>query len=163
MKKTVIVVIVEAVLLAVIALAVMDAYQYAFADEDGYYVICDPGSYVNARNSPKKTSEVVGRLECGDYVRTDGKTRNGYVHIIDCSFEQPEAWVSVHYVVTDQPHIGEWHTVVMGEGRVAARRNVDGKRLRWLKPGTGITIYVLSKEWCITNRGFVRSAFLGVN
>ena len=163
MKRTVIVVIMEAILLTVIALFVFNAYNYAFADENGYYIICKPESHVNARNTPKKGGSIVGRFECGDYVRTDGRKKNGYAHLIDCSFEQTEAWVSERYLVKDQPYIGEWHTVVMGCGRVAARRNVDGKRLRWLNPGTGVTIYVLSKEWCITNRGFIRSAFLGVD
>lgn len=162
MKRKVVVLVIEIILIAILVFAAVNAYNYAFAESDVYFIICNPESHVNARNKPQKAASIVGRLECGDMVRTDGRQKNGYYHIIDCSFEQDEAWISGSYLVQDKPYIGEWHSSIISEGRVAARRNVNGKRLRWLNPGTGITIYVLSNEWCITNRGFIRSEYLGV-
>lgn len=145
------------------ALAALFAAQTVMAESDGYFVLCKPGSIVNARFSPNTRADVVGRYECGDYVRTDGEEKNGFVHIVDCSLECSDAWISKRYLVESEPRACNLRVIVIASGRVAARAWVDGKRNGWLKPGQEVTIYAQSDEWCVTNRGYVRTEFLGVN
>lgn len=135
----------------------------AVAHADGYFILCKPGSGVNARILPKKGSEVVGHYDCGDYFETDGKVKRGFMHMIDCSLEVSEAWITTRYLVEDQPVIMEMRVIVIGSGRVAARRWVNGKRIAWLKPGQEVTVYAWSKEWAVTNKGYVQTKYLGVN
>ena len=144
-------------------LCVIFALFSAVANADGYFILCKPKSTVNARYSPSTRSEVVGWFDCGDYVETDGITKNGFVHIVDCSLEVSEAWISARYLVEDQPTIFEIRVIVIGGGRVAARRWVNGQRARWVKPGQEVTVYAWSDEWAITNRGYIKTEFLGVN
>lgn len=145
-----------------IAAYAFSLFNMAFADGVDCWVMCNPGSYVNARSTPKKTAEIVGRYDCGDRMTTDGKERAGYIHLIDCPFEVSEAWISARYVVYDRPEVGTFRAQITGKGRVAARRWIGGKRNCWLKPGQTVTVYVVSDEWCVTNRGFVQSEFVGV-
>lgn len=141
----------------------LSAANTALSESDEYFVICKPGTSVNARISPNKRAEIVGWFDCGDKLLTDGKTRNGFVHIIDCSLEVSEAWIHAGYLVEDEPVILNMTTVVVSYGRVACRKCIGGKRTRWAKPGTEVTIYARSDEWCVTNKGFVMTKYLGVN
>lgn len=127
------------------------------------YVLCRPGDIVNARLSPSTRAQVVGWLTCGDRLTTDGIEKGGFVHIIDCSMETDEAWVSKRYIVEDEPMIMNIRVIIIAEGRVAARKWVDGPRRTWMRPGTEVTLLARADEWSITNRGFVRTEFLGVN
>jgi hypothetical protein len=96
-------------------------------------------------------------------VETDGIRKAGFVHIVDCSMECSEAWVSERYLVEDQPTVLEIRVQIIGGGRVAARRYINGERQAWLKPGRELTVYAWTDEWAITNRGYVKTAYLGVN
>ena len=160
--KEIIRVAIMAALLAVIVNFAISAYVHALAEPGEMYVICDPESHVNARNTPNKGGSVVGRLECGDRVRTDGKEKNGYTHLVDCSFEQTEAWVKTRYLTTEQPHIVSMTTVVMKENTLA-RNGIGGSVIRRLSAGRAVKILVYTPEWCLTNRGYIRTACLGVN
>ena len=135
----------------------------AITEGGEYFILCKPGSTVNARISPRKSAEVVGWLECGDAVKTDGKQKNGYVHIIDCSMECSEAWISSRYLVKDQPITCYIQTTVIGNGKVKSRNYVNGKTVHRLKPNTAVTIYAYSEEWCVTNKGYIQTQYLGVN
>lgn len=149
----------------VILLAVLTAITAAItavADTAEYFIMCNPDSYVNARNKPNKAAPIVGRLECGDKVLTDGKTKNGYTHIVGCSFEQPEAWIKTRYLVSDQPHEIDMETLVM-RNRTAVRNGVNGSMVRRLNAGTVVRIIVYTPEWCYTNRGYIMTDYLGVN
>lgn len=160
MKRDVIKVCILAAVLSVVAVMVVSAYGYAFADE--MYIMCDCESFVNARNTPGKAGEIVGRYECGDMVQTDGRVRNGFIHVIDCPFEQSEAWVKAWYLTPCQPYRVNMTTVVK-KNRTIARNGIGGNVIRRLKEGTAVTILVYTPEWCLTDRGYIRTEFLGVN
>lgn len=162
MKKTIIVVIVEIIVLAIISYFAVNAINYAFAESGAYYVICDPDSHVNARNKPQKAASIVGRLECGDMVWTDGKELNGYTHIIDCSFEQTEAWIKTRYMIRQKPIPVSMETVVM-KNRTLARNGVNGSVIRRIKAGSAVKIIIYTPEWCFTNKGYIKTECLGVN
>ena len=129
----------------------------AKADEIRYVMCMD---YVNVRFSPNKKQEPIGRLETGDAVTTDGKKRNGYVHCVNLDFEYSEGWVFGGYLVEDPPeNIGQTATIV-SKGRLAARKYVNGKRTRWMKPMASVKVYCWSDEWSLTNCGYVQSKYL---
>ena len=147
-------------ILAAVALILLLAFEYALADE--LYIMCDADSFVNARNTPGKAGEIVGRYECGDVVQTDGRAKNGFIHVIDCPFEQDEAWVKEWYLSEYQPHRVSMTTVVKRD-RTIARNGIGGNAVRRLKEGTVVRILVYTPEWCLTDRGYIRTEFLGVN
>ena len=125
------------------------------------WIMCQPDSWVYARIGPKKKSSELGRLECGDMIYTDGKTKNGYLHVYGLPFEAGEGWVHKGYIVYDQPYkpdISE--TVIISNGRVKARKTIGGNRRCWLKNGQKIKVYMMSSKWAVTNKGFVKSEFI---
>lgn len=131
----------------------------AMADSDGW-IMCD--SYVNIRETPRKNGNELGRLDAGDRIRTDDKVRNGYLHIIDAGTETGDGWVYAGYVIYDEPERKDALMVITGNGRVNARRWVDGPKKARLKPGTVVTVKWLGYDWALTNRGYIRSEYIGV-
>jgi hypothetical protein len=126
------------------------------------WAICQPDSYLNIREKPKKTANIGGWLYLGDRVETDGKMQNGYLHIVNASTESGDGWVAARYLMEDQPTVETVSGVIDSKGRVAARIQPDGKRNRWMKPGDVITIYAHGSEWTVTNRGFIKSEYIAI-
>ena len=124
------------------------------------WVICKPGDFVNARETATKKGMLAGRLEPGDRFETDGETRNNFMHIIESSFEAEEAWVHAGYVVDEEPERINRECVIAAEGRVACRKYIDGPRRAWARPGTTVTVYWWTSQWCVTNKGFIRSEYI---
>lgn len=126
------------------------------------WVICQPGDYVNARTRATKSSAAVGMYETGDAVELDGKTSNGYAHIVDVGLEVSEAWIHTGYIVFDEPEwVGDEMTVV-GNGRVAARKYAEGPVRTWLKPFSYVQVFWMTEDWAVTNRGFIKTEYLEV-
>lgn len=124
------------------------------------WVLVKPGSYVNARGTPKKSQEEQGRLETGHLLHLDGETRNGYAHCVDMGLEIEEGWVHTGYIVLDEPvWSGEWYTVE-SDGRVAVRKWIGGPVDVWLKPSSRVQVFYWSEEWCLTTRGYVKTEYL---
>lgn len=142
-----------------IALFTLVSVEKALADDEGYFILCKPDGAVNVRNRPQKTASVVGWVMFGTYVRTDGKTRNGFVHVIDLAAEVTEGWVYSGYLVYDRPRCEEYTAEVWG-GNVMARSCIKGKRLRTLREGQAVTVYARSNAWAVTNKGFVMCDWL---
>lgn len=150
----------------VIALAVLVGiiifFSAASAEEYEGWIICTPGDYVNVRSGPGAKYECIGRFETGDRVTPDGKRRNGFLHCVRLGLESDEGWIHSGYIVDYEPRKVNREATVTGEGRVAARKNVGGKRTRWLQPGTKVFVYYRSADWCVTNRGYVQTEYLEV-
>ena len=138
--------------------------------EDGYesdaWVICKPGDLVNVRACPSNKSTSIGLFECGYVFRTDWEAKNGWIHAINLSLEETEGWIYAGYVSAWEP---EWKAgetaVIESDGRVACRRWCDGPRIDgragWVQPGTQIQVFYWTPEWSVTNRGYLRSEYLG--
>lgn len=124
------------------------------------YAICMPNDYVNVRPYPSTRNEPIGWLDPGDEVLLDGRRKNGYVHCICMSNEAGEGWVFAGYIVADKPEMLDCEATVDSNGRLAARKYVNGKRTRWLKPGATLKVYWRSDEWCATNCGYVQTQYL---
>ena len=153
------------IIVLILAVLIVNVYiltSHAKAEEwVECWILCQPDSFVNARLNPTRKSIEIGRLECGDKIYTDGKSKNGFLH---CSvgFEYGEGWVYKGYIVYDKPEKPKnLETNVESNGRVAARKTIDGQRRCWLKDGQTIKVYMISKEWAVTNKGFVKSEFVG--
>lgn len=155
-----------AIVLLVIAALVINIYclTHAKADDDiECWVLCQPDSFVNVRMNPKKKSIEIGRLECGDMIYTDGKTKNGFLHVYRLNFELGEGWIHSGYIVYSEPHRPYSADVTINSnGRVAARRTINGKRRCWLKDGQDIKVFMVSDEWSVTNKGFVKTEYINL-
>lgn len=132
----------------------------ARAEEANAWVMCQPDSFVNIRQTPEKTGRVIGYLQLADGIQTDGKTHNGYCHITGATTESGEGWVARAYIVTDPPQVETVAAWVDSDGRVACRRAIGGNRRKWLHGGDRLTLYASSAEWSITSEGFVQTEYI---
>lgn len=144
-----------------IVLMILTVCYIAGAEDEEKYILCNPriDNHVAVRKSPRRGAEETGRLECGDKIWTDGKTRNGYLHIYGIT-EDGEGWVHKGYVVDDRPVIEKYIATVAASGRVAARRYIGGKRNKWLEVCTDVKVYAKSDEWAVTNEGYIQIKYL---
>lgn len=163
----VLVLLIELVIIVAFIWFVVYVYRslgFADAIADGEtieaYAICTPDDYVNVRSRPNKSGAEIGRLDPGDMVLLDGREKNGYLHCVDLSFEQSEGWVFSGYIVYDKPKLMNAEYTVVSNGKLTARKYVDGYRTGRLKPMTVVTVYYWSEEWCVTNKGYLRSEYL---
>jgi hypothetical protein len=142
--------------IAVLLLAVL---LISGAAADSVFVLCQPNSFVYVREFPKQGAEVAGRVELGGELETDGRRKNGYVHVLD--FEGG-AWINAGFVTTSPVEIRTIETEVNSTGRVACRRSIKGTRRKWLSNGQKVVIYAFDGDWAVTNQGFIRMRYLGV-
>lgn len=128
------------------------------------WIMCKPGTQVNARRTPDTRGEVVGWLEAGDEFRTDGVSKNGWIRAIGIG-EYGEAWIYCGYVVTEKPEkIGEKYECTANR-RVACRRWLNGPQVEktpWLKRGSTVDVFYMADGWAVTNRGYIRAEWLEV-
>lgn len=157
----ILVILMLTILIATFTIALNIINAKADAQTVKCWVICQPGDYVNAREAPSTRSEVVGRLDGGDPIWITGKTKNGFAQI-DASFEVSTAWVYSGYIVFDEPkYLGGEQYTIRSNGRVAARKRINGDRRAWLVDGSTVKVYWWSAEWCVTDKGFVKTEFIG--
>lgn len=135
----------------------------AGASTNGYFILCHPESFLNARFSPSKRGSLIGSLYCGDYVETDGQEKGGYIHCTNLTFETDEGWIYAGYLVDTEPEIREFTATIIASGRVACRNKVGGKRIRWAKPGLEVTVFAQTDEWSVTSKGYIQTRYLQAN
>ena len=152
---------VQVFILFAVVLGILLAMQSAGLAErelEERFVLCM--DRVNVRMGAGRNTCEIGWLECGDSVWVDGRKRNGYVHVVGLNLEAGEGWIHQGYLVEDKPvRMGRTARIV-SKGRLAARKNVDGKRTRWLKSGAKLKVHWWSEEWCLTDCGYVKSVYL---
>jgi len=153
------VIVFEFLLISLIAIGTLWFLMEVGLAED-CWVMCDPESYVCIREQPRKSSEGFGGATCGSLMETDGKQKNNYIHVIDVPAEETEGWISTQYIVYDEPVRMNQKALVVSNGKLAARKGINGKVKTWLQPMTEVTILIYSNEWCITNYGYVMTEFL---
>lgn len=123
------------------------------------YILCR--TYTNIRMWPSKNATEIGRLDPGDTIEIDGKTKDGFAHIV----APMDGWVHAGYITFSAPRKVEETGVVVARSRVAARRWIDGPQVDekpWLVNGSEVTIYWMSDDWACTSRGFIQSEWLEV-
>jgi len=130
------------------------------------YVMCKPGEghYVNVRATPSTNGAEIGRLESGDWFRTDGESRNGWIRcygVGECA-----GWIYSGFVVTEEPRTIMENYVCTSNGRVACRRWIGGPQVdgaKWIKNGSTVTVFYIADDWACTSRGYIRAEFLEVD
>jgi hypothetical protein len=131
-----------------------------YADCTPIWVLCRDDTYVCVREKPRKTSDAFGGAINLAMLKTDGKEKNGFLHVVDVAAEASTGWISKQYIVYDPPEKMSQKALVVSNGRLAARKGVNGKVRKWLKPMTEVTILYWSSEWCLTNYGYVQTEYL---
>ena len=126
------------------------------------WILCKPGTQVNARKTPDKRSDVVGYLEVGDEVKTDGVSHNGYIRVYGIG-EHGVAYVFCGYVATEKPvKVGERY-ICTSNSRVACRKWMNGPQVSgkpWLVNGSTVSVFCIADGWAVTSRGYIRSEWL---
>ncbi|MBQ5756027.1 MAG: SH3 domain-containing protein, partial [Erysipelotrichaceae bacterium] len=84
------------------------------------YTLCK--SYVVIRQWASKRATEIGQLDPAEPIDIDGKTKDGYAHIVaPC-----DGWVWAGYITFSEPQKIDAPGVVTAKKRVAARRWCDG-------------------------------------
>lgn len=126
------------------------------------WVLCKPGAQVNIRQTPENNGRVVGFLEVGDSFRTDGKSANGWIHVLGIG-EHGDAWIYCGFVVESEPVQVFENYVCVAKNRVACRRWVGGPQVAnspWLVNGSAVSVFWMTDEWAVTSRGYIKSEYL---
>lgn len=124
------------------------------------YAICTKGDRVNVRPFPNTGNDPIGWLEPGDIVYLDGPKKNGFYHCVGINTEAGGGWIYKGYLVEDPPELINRTGVIAANDKVHARKCVNGKHTRWLKPGGTVKVSYWSDEWCVTDCGYVMSKFI---
>ena len=74
--------------------------------------------------------------------------------------EEETGWISQRYIVYDEPHPMDAVMVITSEGRVACRKWIGGKIIRWMQDGERVHVFCMSNEWAVTEYGFIRCEYL---
>ena len=154
-------------LIAITIFATLPVVLNSVKAEDKAYdvwIFCNPETVVNVREKPSSSSSLVGRMECGMSVLTDGMTKKDnrgrtWLHLLD-PLEVDESWICMDYISDIEVTVAEFNCVVTANGRVAARVKPDGKRKRWLSPGQEVTVLAYNGGWALTNKGYVDMRYL---
>ena len=150
-----------AVIAMLVIVLVMILHDVGLAESEGQcWVLCDPESYVIIRTAPRKTGIEVGGATCGTRLLTDSEEKKNYIHVTDLSAEYDSGWISLRYIVFDEPKEINRTMVVQAQGRVACRKWVDGKITKWFYTGDTVFVYWASPSWSVTNRGYIQTQFL---
>ena len=131
---------IEILLIAAAVCLLVYAYTSAgFAGAESLYweayVICMPGDEVNIRIKPSRSSESLGRYECGEMILLDGKKRNGFLHCVNLGLEMDNGWIRGYraYVSDDREKWGE----PVASGEFTSEQGGDEIRVEFAKPAKG--------------------------
>ena len=143
--------------------AVMLMIRVALADEPVTMWCISSDSYVNVREAPSTKSKVGGRLDFGDAVEVTGSERDGSGTLwyrVNGITEQGYGWVCSNYLIDSEPAKTAKKATVCASGRVAVYKRVNGARKTWAKAGSTVEVSIESTEWCLTDRGWIRTEYL---
>lgn len=121
------------------------------------WIICK--DYVIIRNWPSRKATEGGQLDPGDEIEIDGKTKDGFAHIVS----PVDGWVWAGNIVSSQPEKVECKAFVTAKKRLYCRRWVDGPTVDskpYLVNGSEVRVFWMNDEWAVTNRGYLRSEWL---
>lgn len=121
------------------------------------FILCK--SYVLIRMAPSRKAQEIGQLDPCDTVEIDGRTKDGYAHIVaPC-----DGWVHAGYIVFSEPKAVNATATVTARKRVACRKWIDGPNVDskpWLVSGSEVKVLWMTSEWALTNRGYIKSTWL---
>ena len=162
MRREIVKLIILVITLAVLLIPFINMASFAKAEDAEYFIICEPDGIVNVREKPNVKSSIVACMFFADRIHVD-KEKNGFVHVTGINAEVTHGWIYKGLVVEDEPTAVNQTAQVYNAGRVACRKYADGKIKRWLKDGEEVTVLCTSKEWCVTNYGYIKTDYLTIN
>lgn len=127
------------------------------------WAMCQPDSEVVIREFPKKKSDPVGAVSAGTLLMTDGVEKNGWVHLVNLPNETGEGWIHLGYISYSETVYNGHVYPIKANGRVACRRCIGGDLRCWVHDEEEITVYLVSNDWCVTNKGFILTDFIDFN
>jgi hypothetical protein len=151
----------EIALIAAVLIGIVSAVRgIAKADTitEEVWVLCEPNGTVNLRSKPG--GRVFGGSTCGAKMWTDNSQRDGFLHVLELNAEEETGWISARYIVYDEPHPVDAVMVITSDGRVAVRKWIGGKIIKWLQNGDLVTVHWMSSSWAVTEYGYIRSEYL---
>ena len=162
MRETIVRLIVTLIILAVAVIVLSSIYDYARADD--YYVLCRPESEVNIREKPKLKSRIVACASFGDRLTADME-KNGFVHVTGLAAEEDSGWIYKGLLVEDRPVASKGMAQVMKADPVMCRKYADtrSKVVKKYKAGENVKVLAISEEWCVTEKGYIKTEFLTLN
>lgn len=123
------------------------------------YILCK--DYVIIRQWGSRHAVEIGQLDPCDEVEVDGRTKDGYAHIVaPC-----DGWVHAGYIVFSEPKAVNATATVTARKRVACRKWCDGPQIDekpWMITGSECRVYYMDSEWAVTSRGYVKVEYLEV-
>lgn len=156
--------IIRALLLGLMIIAAIVGLLIDGNAEEGsetVWILCQPDSYVTIRSGPWKKSSEAGRAYAGDDFQTDGRKKGQYLHMVHVPNELGEGWISLQYVTYTQPEIYEQgETFTVNVKKVNCRMCIGGRRRGTMKRGAEVTVYLMSADWAVTNKGYIQSKYL---
>ena len=158
------IVLVEFALIAAVIIMILfcvrSLISMAHADTitEEVWVLCEPNGTVNIRSKPG--GRVFGGASCGAKMWTDNRQRDGFLHVLELNAEEETGWISARYIVYDEPHQVDAVMVISSDGRVAVRKWIGGKIIKWIHNSDPVTVYWMSEEWAVTEYGYIKSEFL---
>ena len=121
------------------------------------YILCK--DYVIIRQWASRHATEIGQLDPCDEVEVDGRTKDGFAHIV----APMDGWVWAGNIVFSPVEEVNRPAYVTAKKRVACRKWCDGPTVDerpYLITGSEVKIYWLSQDWAITHRGFVKTEWL---
>ena len=127
------------------------------------WVMCRPGegNYIRVRETPSTKGKEIGRLDSGDWFKTDGENLNGWIRCYGIG--ESEGWIYCGFVVTEEPQKIMENYICTSNGRVACRRWIGGPQVdgaKWIKNGSTVTVFYIAEDWACTSRGYIRAEYL---
>ena len=123
------------------------------------YILCK--DYVLIREWASRKAPEIGQLDPCDQVEIDGKTKDGFAHIVSPC----DGWVWAGNIVFSPVEEVNRPAYVTAKNRVACRRWVDGPQVEskpWIVTGSECRVYYMDSEWAVTSRGYIRVEYLEV-
>lgn len=159
-----VIIVAEVVFIALLicwGISIYNEFFAARADgiQEEVWVLCEPGGVVNLREKPK--GEIFGGVQAGAVMWTDGKQKQGFLHVLELPAEESTGWISARYIVYDRPQEIMQQRTIRAEGRVACRTWIGGKVRKWAYDGDVVTVYSMSSEWACTDWGYIRTEYVG--
>lgn len=157
----------RAIMILMAVLLVVVSYHAAYAINRAHaeavttnaWILCK--DYVLIRMWPSKRATEVGQLDPCDEIEIDGKTKDGFAHIV----APVDGWVWAGNIVFSEPEQIGSLAFVTAKTRLACRRWVDGPQVEsrpWVINGSEVRVFYMCDEWAVTSRGYVRSEWLEV-
>ena len=155
-------IVIEIIAFVLLVCFAVNIYYEFFAYADGIqeevWVLCEKDGVVNLREKPK--GQIFGGVQACSVLWTDNVEKGGWLHVVELPAECDSGWISSRYIVYDEPRPVFCTLEIRAEGRVACRQWIGGKVVRWLHDGDAVMVYYMSKEWSVTDCGYIKTEYL---